>query len=717
MLKLTAVSIGALVIASCATMAIAAPGTSPAAASAPQGTGYFAQPSTLPFQAPDFTRIKDTDYRPAIEQGIAIKRAEVTAIADNPAMPTFNNTIVALERAGQMLDRVNNVFSAVQAADTNDTLDTTDSAVSPQLAALNDFINLNDKLFRRVKTLYDTREHLGLEADQMQLLTLTYQDMVHNGALLSPAKKAELKGINSQLSTLATQFGQKLTAGTKDAALLVTDPAQLAGLSPAQIATAKDAAQQRGKTGYLIPLQNTTQQPAMSSLSDRVTRQALFDKSWTRSEMGGDNDTRAIVSEMAMLRARKSALLGYPDYAAYKLYDQMAKTPAAVDRFMHELVPPLAAEQAREVKELDALIKQDGGKFAVTPADWMYYAEKLRKAKYNIDDSEVKPYFEIHKVLEDGVFYAANQLYGLTFKQRTDIPVYNPDVTVYEVFDADGSSLALFYFDPWKRDNKQGGAWMSAFVQQSTLLDHKPVVFNVENFTKPAPGQPALISFDDVTTMFHEFGHALHGMLSHQRYPSIAGTNTARDFVEFPSQFNENWATDPKVMAHFAINYQTGAAMPEALQQKLRDYSKFNSGYALGETVTAALLDLKWHELPASAPRQDVDAFEAKALASLALDTRNVPPRYRSSYFRHIWANGYAAGYYAYLWTQMLDHDAFQWFEDHGGLTRANGQRFRDMVLSRGHSEDYGVMFRNFTGHDPEVEPMLKFNGLDPIKK
>lgn len=732
MIKLGMVSLAALALTGCATMegagekngmasasdtkeATAAPANAPAASAIPQGTGYFAQPSTLDFQAPDFSKIKDSDYQPAIEQGIAIQKAEVEAIANNPEAPTFDNTIVALEKSGQMLTRVLNVFGAVQAADTNDTLDAVDSATSPQLAALRDSVLLNDKLFARVKALYDQRASLGLEADQLQVLTLTYEGMVHNGALLSAADKATLQDINTKLSTLSTGFGQKLTAGTKDGALVVTDKAKLAGMSAAGIAAAAGAAKARGlpEGSYVISLQNTTQQPALGSLSNRETRHELFEHSWMRSERGDANDTRADIAEIAQLRAEKAKLLGYPDYATFTLYNQMAKSPATAIKFMEGLVPPLRAEQDRELKDLDAMIAKSGGKFTVQPWDWDFYAEKLRKAKYDLDESEVKPYFEITNVLENGVFYAANQLYGLTFKKRPDLPVYNPDVTAYEVFDQDGSPMGLFYFDPWKRDNKQGGAWMSNFVDQTTLLGTKPVVYNVENFTKPAPGQPALITFDDVTTMFHEFGHALHGLLSNQRYPSIAGTSTARDFVEFPSQFNENWATDPKVLANYAKHYQTGAPMPAALMEKIKKAQKFNQGYALGELVAAAMLDMKWHSLPASAGKQDADAFEAKALGETGLDVAHVPTRYRSSYFRHIWGNGYAAGYYAYLWTEMLDHDAFQWFTDHGGLTRANGQRFRDMILSRGHSEDYGVMFRNFTGHDPEVGPMIKARGLD----
>ena len=726
MRKLPLVSLTALALTGCAmsdTRTAATPAavaTTAAAAYAPvipQGTGIFAEASTLPFHAPDFTRIKDSDYQPAIEQGIAIQLAEVAAIAGNPAAPTFENTMVALERAGQMLGRVNSVFSALTGANTNDTLDGIDTATAPKLAAMRDEITLNPMLFARVKTLYDNRASLGLDADQLQVLTLQYDGMVHNGANLSDPDKATLKAINGELSTLSTDFSQRLTKGTKDGALVVTDKAKLAGMSDADLAAAAKTAADRGlpKGSYALALQNTTQQPLLSSLTNRATRQALFERSYNRSERGDANDTRALVQKIAMLRAQKAKLLGFPDYASFTLYDQMAKTPANAIGLLSQMLPAIGAAQRREAGALNSLIKAQGGKFAVTPADWDFYAEKLRKQKYDLDEAQIKPYLEITNVLENGVFYAANQLYGLTFKKRTDIPVYHPDITVYTVYDADGSELALFYFDPWKRDNKSGGAWMSTFVDQSGLMGTKPVVYNVENFTKPAAGQPALISWDDTNTLFHEFGHALHGMLSNQRYPSIAGTNTARDFVEFPSQFNENWMTDPKVLANYAKHYKTGAPMPAALVAKIKQASTFNQGYALGEVVTAALLDLKWHALTPAAGLQDVGGFEAKSLGELAaagLDVKNVPTRYRSSYFRHIWGGGYAAAYYAYSWTEVLDHDAFAWFTEHGGLTRANGQRYRDMILSQGHSQDYAVMYRNFAGRDPSIEPMLKARGL-----
>jgi len=669
--------------------------------------------SDLPFQAPRFDRIQDSDYQPAIERGIAEQAAEMTRIANDPAAPTFDNTIVAMERSGRILDRAAQAFSAVVGANTNPTLDKVQEAVAPKLAAHSDSIFLNPRLFARVKSLYDRRAALKLTPEQAQVLDITYDNFIHAGAKLSAADQAKLRVLNGKLSTLETAFQQKLLAAAKGGALVVDDKARLAGLDDAQIAAAGQAAQERGLTGkYLLPLQNTTQQPMLQSLTDRATRQALFDASWTRAERGDVNDTRSTIVQLADLRAQKAQLLGYPNFAAYVLYDQMAKTPQAAKAFMQRLIPATAAEQKREAAEIQKVITANGGDFALKPWDWDRYAEMVRKAKYDLDENEVKPYFEINRVLQDGVFYAANQLYGLTFKERKDLPVYQPDVRVFTVYDQDGSELGVMYFDYWKRDNKNGGAWMSNFVGQSKLLGTKPVIYNVANFTKPAPGQPALISFDDVTTMFHEFGHALHGLFANQTYPTVSGTNTARDWVEFPSQFNEHWALDPKVLAHYAKDYRTGAPMPAALVTKVKNAAKFNQGYALGELIASAMLDQDWHSLPASAGPQDVDAFEAKSLAEMGLDTADVPPRYRSSYFLHIWANGYAAGYYAYLWTQMLDDDAYSWFEKHGGMTRANGQRFRDMILSKGHSEDYGPMFRAFYGKDPDIGPMLEDRGL-----
>jgi peptidyl-dipeptidase Dcp len=713
MIRKVLLASAAVAMATIAQPALAAPPKARSATSATlPASNPFASPSTLPFQAPDFSRIKDTDYLPAILAGMAQQKQEVLTIANNPAPPTFANTIVAMERSGLLLERTELAFSAVNGADTNDTLQATDTKTAPLLAAHSDFINLNPKLFARVKALHDQQASLNLTPEQAKLLDVYYKNMVHAGAELPAAKQAQLKTMNERLSSLQTSFNQKLLAAAKAGALHVTDPAALAGLSPQQLAAAQQDAKGRQLSGYVIPLQNTTQQPALSDLTSHATRQQLMDASLNRAEHGDANDTRSIISEIAKLRAEKAALLGYPTYADYTLYDQMAKNRQTALDFLNRLAPPTAAKERQEWADIVARAKQQGANFQPTAADWNFYAEQIRKQRYDLNQDELKPYFEIHKVLTDGVFYAANQLYGITFKERHDLPTWNPDMMTFEVFDADGKPLGLMYFDYWKRDNKSGGAWMSNLVNQSYLRDTKPVIYNVANFTKPAPGQPALISWDDVTTMFHEFGHALHGLFAAQTYPTLSGTNVARDFVEFPSQFNENWALDPKVLPHYAVNYQTGQPIPQELVDKIKRSRTFNQGYENGEVLEAARLDLDWHSLPADAPRQDVDAFEAKALANSGYDTADVPPRYRSSYFLHIWSNGYAAGYYAYPWTRMLAQDAFAWFESHGGLTRANGQRFRDMVLSRGNTEDYGVMYRGFTGHDPDINPYLEYYGL-----
>jgi peptidyl-dipeptidase Dcp len=700
-------------LAATAQPALAAPAKAkPAASATLPASNPFAQPSTLPFQAPDFSRIKDSDYLPAILAGMARQKREVAAIANSPAPPSFGNTVVAMERSGLLLERTELAFSAVNGADTNDTLQATDTKTSPLLAAHNDFIYLNPKLFQRFKTLHDQQASLNLTPEQAKLLDVYYKQFVHSGAQLAPAQQAELKTMNKQLSTLQTEFNQKLLAAAKAGALHFDNPAPLAGLSPEELAAAQQDAGNRKVSGYVLPLQNTTQQPALSDLSSHATRQQLMDASLSRAEHGDANDTRAIISEIAQLRAKKAALLGYPDYADYTLYDQMAKNRATALDFLNRLAPATAAKERQEWADIVGLAKSQRANFQPTAADWNFYAEQIRKQRYDLNQDELKPYFLYKKVLTDGVFYAANQLYGITFTERRDIPTWSPDMLAYQVNDANGKPLGLFLADPWKRDNKQGGAWMSNLVNQSYLRGTLPVVYNVQNFTKPAPGQPALISFDDVTTMFHEFGHALHGLFASQTYPTLSGTNVARDFVEFPSQFNENWALDPKVLPHYAVNYKTGEVIPQALVDKIKRSQTFNQGYGNGEVLEAARLDLDWHSLPADAPRQNVDQFEAKSLAQSGFDTADVPPRYRSSYFLHIWSNGYAAGYYAYPWTRMLAQDAFAWFQAHGGLTRANGQRFRDLVLSRGNTEDYGEMYRSFTGHDPDIKPYLEYYGL-----
>jgi peptidyl-dipeptidase Dcp len=685
---------------------------------APANANPFDKPSTLPLQAPMFDKIHDSDYEPAFETAMKQQIAEIDAIANSPAKPTFQNTIVAMEKSGRMLDRVSQTFFNIVSANTDDALDKVQTDEAPKLAAHQDAIYLNAKLFARVKAVYDARASLKLDPESQQLLKIYYEDFTHAGALLSDADKAKLKEINKEDAALETQFQQKLLAGTKAGGLVVDNKADLAGLSDGEIAAAAQAAEGRGLKGkWVLPLQNTTQQPALSELTNRDVREKLFNASWTRTEKGDANDTRATIAQLAKLRAEKAQLLGYPNYAAYVLDDQMAKTPEAVRNFIKQLVPPTAAKIADESKQIQAMIDSSGKHFDLKPWDWEMYSDKVRKAKYDLDENELKPYFELNKVLQDGVFFAANQLYGITFKERHDLPVYQPDVRVFTVYDKDGSVLGIMYFDYFKRDNKSGGAWMSNFVQQSKLLGTKPVIYNVANFTKAAPGQPQLISFDDVTTMFHEFGHALHGLFANQEYETLSGTNTARDWVEFPSQFNEHWALYPAVLKHYAVNYKTGQVIPQALVDKLKVSQTWNQGYDLGELLAASDLDMEWHSLPASAPKQDVDAFETKALADTHTNFANVPTRYRSSYFLHIWANGYAAGYYAYQWTVMLDDDAFDWFEKHGGLTRANGQRFRDLILSKGHTEDYGPMFRAFYGKDPDTGPMLKDRGLIPASK
>jgi peptidyl-dipeptidase Dcp len=672
----------------------------------------FYAPSTLPFQAPPFDKIKDEDYQPAIEAGMAAELSEVQAIADNPAPPTFENTLVAMEKTGQLLQRVMNAFGGVSGANTNDVLQKVREEEAPKLAAHEDAITLNAKLFARVAAVYKQRASLKLDSESLRLLELRYENFVRSGANLSDADKTKLKKLNEEIATLSESFSNKLLEATKNAAYVTGDKAALAGLSDAQLAAAAGAAQARKQEGYLLRLQNTTQQPDLASLTVRATREALFEKSWNRAEGGDANDTREVISRLAQLRAQRAQLLGFPNHAAWQLGDQMAKTPETALKFMDALVSGATAKAAAEGKDIQELINAQKGGFTLQPWDWNFYSEQVRKAKYDLDDAEVKPYFELNNVLEYGVFYAAHQLYGISFKERKDIPVYHSDVRVFEVTDADGKPLALFYCDYFKRDNKNGGAWMDSFVGQSKLLGTLPVVFNVANLPKPAPGEPALISFTGVTTMFHEFGHALHGMFANTRYPGLSGTATARDFVEFPSQFNEHWALHPDVFKHYATHYQTHAPMPAELVAKIRKAATFNQGYALTEVLAAAELDMQWHTLPASAAPQQPDTFEKQALERMHLLLTAVPTRYRSSYFSHIWGGGYSAGYYAYLWAEMLDDDAYQWFEDHGGLTRANGDRFRRMVLSRGNTEDLARMYSAWRGKDPSVEPMLKYRGL-----
>jgi len=698
-----------LVVGGCAKLHL--PGRSSPAV-VPGSNPLFVE-SKLPYHAPPFDLIRNEHYQPALEEGMRQQLAEIDVIAKLMQPPAFDNTIVAMERSGALLDRSAKAFFAVVGANTNDTLQKIQDVIAPKLAAHRDAIYLNDQLYQRVRAVYDRREAGSLSVEQRALVERYNRDFVRAGAQLSEGDKIRMRALNQELSKLGTDFSNKLLAGTKVSALVVDKRSDLDGLTDAEISTAAEAAKARGLAGkWVIPIRNTTQQPAQASLKNRAVRQRLFELSTMRTARGDSNDTKNIVKRLAELRAEKAKLLGFPTWAAYALATQGAKTPENAIRLLTDLVPPATARARREVAEMQALIDQQGGGFKLQPWDYQYYAEQVRKAKYDLDESQIMPYFELENVLQNGVFFAANRLYGLTFKERRDIPVYHPDVRVFDVYDSDGKTLALFYADFFKRDNKQGGAWMDQFVDQSALTGNKPVVFNVSNFTKPAAGQPALLTYDDVSTMFHEFGHALHGMFSNVQYPLLSGTNVPRDFVEFPSQFNENWALEPTVLANYAKHHQTGARMPQALVDKIKQTRTFNQGFEVTEVLEASLLDLAWHTLPAGTPQQDVDAFEAAALKRFNIAVPEIPPRYKTTYFSHIWDGGYSAGYYAYTWSEVLDHDAYAWFKENGGLTRANGLRYRTMVLSRGGTEDAATLYRNFRGRDPKVDALLEVRGL-----
>ncbi len=707
-----AAAMSAVILATGGCAKLHLPGRS-APAPAAIGSNPLLVESTLPYHAPRFDLIRNEHYQPAIEEGMRRQLAEIDVIAKQMQPPSFDNTVVAMERSGALLDRAAKAFFAVVGANTNDTLQKVQDVIAPKLAAHRDAIYLNDQLYQRVRAVYDRREASSLSAEQEALVERYNRDFVRAGAQLSEADKIRMRALNQELSKLGTEFSNKLLAGTKVSALVVDKRSDLDGLTDAEISTAAEAAKARGLTGkWVIPIRNTTQQPAQASLKNRAVRQRLFELSTMRTARGDSNDTKNTVKRLAQLRAEKAQLLGFPTWAAYALATQGAKTPENAIRLLTDLVPPATARARREVAEMQALIDQQGGGFKLQPWDYQYYAEQVRKAKYDLDESQIMPYFELESVLQNGVFYAANKLYGLTFKERRDIPVYHPDVRVFDVYDSDGKTLALFYADFFKRDNKQGGAWMDQFVDQSALTGWKPVVFNVSNFTKPAAGQPALLTYDDVSTMFHEFGHALHGMFSNVQYPLLSGTNVPRDFVEFPSQFNENWALESTVLANYAKHHQTGAPMPQALVDKIKQTRTFNQGFEVTEVLEASLLDLAWHTLPAGSPQQDVDSFEAAALKRFNIAVSEIPPRYRTTYFSHIWDGGYSAGYYAYTWSEVLDHDAYAWFKEHGGLTRENGLRYRNLVLSRGGTEDAATLYRNFRGRDPNVDALLEVRGL-----
>lgn len=669
----------------------------------------FFEISLLPYQAPRFDAINDSHYRPAFDEAMRLKRADIDAIIAQRAAPDFDNTVLALEKSGAMLSRVSSVFFAMTSAHTNDDLQALDEQFSTELAGLANDIWLNDTLFARVEAVWQDRE--ALDAESRRLTEETYQHFVLAGARLNADEKAELKSLNTEAATLTSQFNQRLLAANKAGGLVVDDVRQLDGLSAEEMAAAAHAAAEKGlKERWLIPLLNTTQQPALAALALRETRKKMFSAGWERTQKGDENDTRELIRRLTALRARQAQLLGFDNYASWSIADQMAKTPEAALEFMRGIVPAARGRAALEQADIQKVIDDEQGGFTVLAWDWAFYAERVRSAKYALDESQIKPYFALNTVLEDGVFWTATQLFGIRFVERFDIPVYHPDVRVWEIFDHTGEGMALFYGDFFARDSKAGGAWMGNFVEQSYEFAARPVIYNVCNYQKPANGQTALISWDDVITLFHEFGHTLHGLFASQRYATLSGTNTPRDFVEFPSQINEHWASHPQVFAHFARHYQTGEPMPDALREKMLNATQFNKGYDMTELLSAALLDMNWHGI--QEPIEDVEAFEAAALKKEGLDLPAVPPRYRSSYFAHIFGGGYAAGYYAYLWTQMLADDGYQWFVEQGGLTRENGQTFREAILSRGNSTDLAELYRNWRGHDPKIEPMLENRGL-----
>ena len=710
LVRATALSAAVLVAGGCATLSMVG---NPTPAPASLGSNPLLVESTLPYHAPRFDLNRNEHYQPALEEGMRQQLAEIDAIAKQMQAPTFENTIEAMERSGALLTRANNAFSAVFGANTNDTLQKVNDIVSPKLAAHGDAIFLNDQLYARVRGLYDRRNSSVLTPEQKALVERYNRDFVRAGAQLSEADKIRMRAINQELSKIGTDFANKLLAGTKVGALVVDNRADLEGLTDAEIQAAADAAKQRGLTGkWVLPLRNTTQQPAQAELKNRSVRQKLFELSTMRTSRGDSNDTRGTIRRTAELRAQKAQLLGFPTWAAYQLDDEAAKNPENAIKLLTDVVAPATARARSEINDMQALIDAQGGGFKLQPWDYQYYAEQVRKKKYDLDESQIKPYFELNNVLQNGVFFAANKLYGLTFRERHDIPVWHPDVRTFEVIDANGQPLALFYADYFKRDNKQGGAWMDWFVNPSGLTGWKPVVFNIANFSKPSAGQPALLTYDDVSTMFHEFGHALHGMFSHVQYPRFSGTNVPRDFVEFPSQFNEHWALEPSVFANYAKHYQTGAPMPAELVNKIKQARTFNQGFITTEIMSASLLDLAWHTLPPGTAVADADTFEQSALRRYNLLIPEIPPRYRSPYFAHIWGGGYSAGYYAYTWSEVLDDDAYAWFTEHGGLTRENGLRFRNMILSRGGTEDAATLYRNFRGRDPSVDALLIERGL-----
>ena len=689
--------------------------TEVAAAVTPESDNPFFTRSTLYMELPPFDKIRDEHFAPAFERGMAEQLAEIDAIAGNDETATFDNTLVALERSGQLLNRVSNVFFALVAADTNDAIEALRSKLAPELSAHSDAILLNSALFKRVKSVHQQRDSLGLDPESYRLVEETYKNFVRSGALLLDADKQRLKDMNAELAELQTLFSQNVLKEVNDKAIVVDTVEQLAGLTDGQIAAAAEAATSRDLNGkYVLPLVNTSGQPALSSLENRELRERIHTTSLSRGSSGGEFDNRKVLIQVVKLRAERAQLMGFDNHAAYRLESQTARTAAAVNERLATLAPPAVANAKREAADLQAMIDAEGGDFKLASWDWDFYAEKVRAERYDFDESQLKPYLEMNNVLVNGVFFAAQQVYGLTFKARPDLPVYHPDVKVWEVFDADGSTLALFIQDFYARESKRGGAWMSAYVAQSILLDAQPVIANHLNVPKPPEGETTLLTWDEVTTMFHEFGHALHGMFSKVNYPTFAGTSVPRDFVEYPSQVNEMWADWPEVLANYAVHYQTGEAIPAELLDKVFATAKFNQGFATTEYLAASLLDQAWHQKkPEELP--DVDGllkFEADALASAGVAMDSVPPRYRSTYFSHI-IGGYSAGYYSYIWSEVLDADTVDWFKENGGMTRENGDHFRQTLLSRGGAEDAMTLFRTFRGAEPNIQPLLDRRGLN----
>jgi peptidyl-dipeptidase Dcp len=677
-------------------------------------TNPFAKPSTLQYGYPAFDKIKNEHFAPAFAEGMREQAAEVEAIANNKAAPTFENTIVAMERSGRLLNRVSTVFGTLVGSYTNDSLQALDKELAPKLAAHGDAIRLNPKLFQRIQTLYAKRDKLGLDAESKYLIERYHKDFVRAGAKLSDADKQKLREYNGKLAALQTQFSQNVLKEVNASAFVVDTREELAGLPEKAIDAAAAEAKKRGLDGkFVIPVVNTTQQGPLSTLNVRGTREKLLSISTVRGSRGGEFDNRDIVLQLAKLRAERAELLGYSSHAAYSLEDQTAKDTTAVNKLLSDLAAPAVRNAKKEAAEIQEVIDAEKGNFKVAAYDWNYYSDKVRAAKYAFDANQLKPYFELDRVLNDGAFFAANKLWGITFKQRKDLPTYDADVRVYDVFEENGEHLAIFVLDPYARPNKRGGAWMGALVSQSTLLGNKPVITNNLNLAKPAPGEPTLLTWDEVRTTFHEFGHGTHGWFSKVKYPRFSGTSVPRDYVELPSQVYEMWMAWPEVLANYAKHYQTGEPMPKELLDKLRASQKFNEGYRTTEYLAAAVIDQRWHQLGSKAIPSDVKSFEEQALKDAGLDFAPVPPRYSSTYFSHAFSGGYSAGYYSYLWAERLDADAGEWFKENGGLQRKNGDRFRKMVLSKGGTMDAVQMYRDFRGRDPVIEPLLERRGLN----